>query len=42
MNADHISLVGSLSKGWMAQALNVAFDRAYYFDPRKRLDIDRR
>ncbi len=42
MNTSNISLAGSLSKGWMARALGVAFDREYYFDLQKRLDIDRR
>lgn len=42
MNSSDISLIGSLSKGWMARALDVAFDREYYFDLQKRLEIDRR
>jgi len=42
MNTSNISLIGSLSKGWMARALDVAFDRAYYFDLQRRLEIDRR
>ncbi len=42
MNKSNISLTGSLSKGWMARALGVAFHRAYYFDLQKRLEIDRR
>lgn len=42
MNNSNISPAGSLSKGWMARALDVAFDRAYYFDLQKRLEIDRR
>jgi len=42
MSTSNISLVGSLSKSWMARALDVAFDREYYFDLRKRLEIDRR
>ena len=35
-----IPLIGSLSKGWMARHLDVVFDRAYYFDPTRRHDID--
>ncbi len=42
MSNSNISLAGSLSKGWMARALDVAFDREYYFDLQKRLEIDRR
>ncbi len=42
MNTSNISLTGSLSKGWMNRALDVAFDRQYYFDLQKRLEIDRR
>ena len=42
MDTSNISLTGSLSKGWMARALDVAFDREYYFDLQKRLEIDRR
>jgi hypothetical protein len=34
------SLCGSLSKGWMARQLDVAFDRDYYFDLKKRHDTD--
>ncbi|MCP4452550.1 MAG: hypothetical protein GY809_13905 [Planctomycetes bacterium] len=36
-----IRCTGSLSKGWLARHLNVAFDRDYYFDLDKRFDIDR-
>jgi hypothetical protein len=37
-----ISISGTLSKGWMANALGIAFDRDYYFDPDKRYAVDRR
>jgi len=42
MNKTNVSMIGSLSKGWMARALDVTFDRAYYFDLEKRLQTDRR
>jgi hypothetical protein len=35
-----ISISGTLSKGWMANALGVTFDRGYYFDPNTRYAID--
>src|SRR3990170_20363 len=35
-----IGISGTLSKAWMAQALGVRFDRAYYFDPGKRREVD--
>jgi hypothetical protein len=35
-----IAISGTLSKGWMAKALGVRFDREYYFDPRTRYTID--
>ncbi|UCD50423.1 MAG: hypothetical protein JSW27_23225 [Phycisphaerales bacterium] len=35
-----ITLSGTLSKAWLHQALGVAFDQAYYFDPVKRHDLD--
>ncbi len=35
-----ITISGTLSKGWMANALGVAFDRDYYFDPDRRYVID--
>ncbi len=35
-----ITLSGTLSKAWMHQALGVAFDRDYYFDPARRHAID--
>ncbi len=35
-----INISGTLSKGWMAGALGVSFDRDYYFDPDKRYAID--
>ena len=37
-----ISLVGSLSKGWMAKHIDVVFDRDYYFDLNRRYETDRR
>ena len=35
-----ITISGTLSKGWMAKALGVRFDRDYYFNPSKRYAID--
>jgi len=35
-----INISGTFSKGWMAKALGVRFDRDYYFDPDKRYAID--
>ena len=35
-----ISIIGSLSKGWLAQNLKVSFDRDYYFDLNKRYEVD--
>ena len=35
-----ITISGTLSKGWMAKALGVKFDRDYYFDPKRRYAID--
>ncbi len=35
-----INISGTLSKGWVAKALGVSFDRDYYFDPDKRYTID--
>ncbi|MBN2132126.1 MAG: hypothetical protein JW741_21675, partial [Sedimentisphaerales bacterium] len=35
-----ISISGTLSKAWMHEALGVAFDRDYYFDPDKRHAVD--
>lgn len=35
-----ITISGTLSKGWLAKALGVCFDRDYYFDPAKRHAID--
>jgi len=32
----------SVSKGWLAQRLGVAFDRDYYLDPQRRRQIDRK
>ncbi len=37
-----IAISGTLSKGWLAKALGVKFDRDYYFDPDKRNATDRR
>ncbi len=42
MTASNISIAASLSKGWMSRALDVAFDREYYFDLQKRIEVDRR
>lgn len=36
------SLDISVSKGWIAERLNVCFDRDYYFDPQRRYEIDSR
>jgi hypothetical protein len=35
-----ISISGTLSKAWLAEALGVKFDRDYYFDPNKRYSVD--
>jgi hypothetical protein len=35
-----IGITGTLSKAWAHQALGVAFDRDYYFDPVKRHEVD--
>jgi hypothetical protein len=35
-----ISISGTLSKAWLAEALGVKFDRDYYFEPNKRYAID--
>ncbi len=35
-----ITLAGTLSKGWMNQALGVVFDRDYYLNPDRRHAID--
>jgi hypothetical protein len=35
-----MTISGTLSKGWMARALGIKFDRDYYFDPDKRYAID--
>ena len=37
-----ITLSGTLSKAWLHEALGVAFDRDYYFDPVRRHAIDSR
>ena len=36
-----ITIAGSLSKGWLAKKLDVAFDHDYYFNPEKRYEVDR-
>ncbi len=36
-----IQFTGTLSKGFMAKQLGVQFDRDYYFNPKKRYEIDR-
>ena len=36
-----VRIAGSVSKGWLAKELGVAFDRSYYFDPSRRHAIDR-
>ena len=40
MNNTELSISGSLSKGWLARQLNVAFDRDYYFDLERRYAVD--
>lgn len=35
-----ITISGTLSKGWMAKALGIVFDRDYYFDPNRRYAVD--
>ena len=35
-----ITISGTLSKGWLAKALGVKFDRDYYFDPQRRYAVD--
>ncbi|MHC4631663.1 MAG: hypothetical protein ACYS9C_10400 [Planctomycetota bacterium] len=35
-----ITISGTLSKGWMAKALGVVFDRDYYFEPSRRYAVD--
>ena len=35
-----ITISGTLSKAWLAEALGVKFDRNYYFDKDKRYSID--
>ena len=35
-----INISGTLSKGWMARALGVRFNREYYFNPDRRYAID--
>ena len=36
-----IRIAGSVSKGWLAKELGVAFERSYYFDPNQRHAVDR-
>jgi hypothetical protein len=40
--APFLTLETSVSKAFMAEALGVSFDRAYYFDPGLRRDVDAR
>ena len=35
-----ITISGTLSKGWIAKALGVRFNRDYYFDPDRRYTVD--
>ena len=35
-----ISVIGSLSKSWLAKELSISFDRDYYFDLNKRYEVD--
>src|SRR4030066_309102 len=35
-----ITISGTLSKGWMAKAVGVSFDRDYYFVPDRRYAVD--
>lgn len=35
-----LTITGTLSKGWMNQALGVVFDHGYYFDPRRQHALD--
>ena len=35
-----VTVCGTLSKGWLAKALGVKFDRDYYFNPNRRHEID--
>lgn len=35
-----ITISGTISKAWLSQAIGVAFDRDYYFDPDRRHTID--
>ena len=35
-----ITISGTLSKGWLAKALGVCFDRDYYFNPDRRYAVD--
>jgi hypothetical protein len=37
-----IGVAGTVSKAWMAEAIGVSFDRAYYFDPVRRHAVDAR
>jgi len=36
-----IRIAGSVSKSWLASRVGVAFDRDYYFEPRRRHEVDR-
>ncbi|KPK40110.1 MAG: hypothetical protein AMJ65_10905, partial [Phycisphaerae bacterium SG8_4] len=35
-----ITICGTLSKAWMAEAIGVAFDRDYYLNPQRRYAVD--
>ncbi|GAF80853.1 unnamed protein product, partial [marine sediment metagenome] len=35
-----VGIAGTVSKSWMAEAIGVAFDREYYFDPEHRHAVD--
>ncbi len=35
-------IAGTVSKSWMAEAIGVAFNRDYYFDPASRFAVDRK
>lgn len=41
MSLQNVSFCGSVSKGWLAKAIGVTFDRAYYLDPERRRETDR-
>ncbi|MBL7189300.1 MAG: hypothetical protein ISS70_23475 [Phycisphaerae bacterium] len=41
-NGAMITVSGTLSKAWMAEAIGVVFGRDYYLDPQRRYAVDRR